>query len=77
MMPSLSYSDLNSALISSIRAGAFDDLIREALPTGPEERKALQRYLQRQVTADVLPAMIEDGAATEGDTFAEVFVREV
>jgi len=46
MMPSLSYSDVKSALISSIRAGTFDDLIREALLTDPKEREALRRYLQ-------------------------------
>ena len=48
MMPSLSYSDVKSALLSSIRAGAFDDLIREALPTDPQEREALRRHLQQQ-----------------------------
>lgn len=46
-MPSLSYSDVKSALISCIEAGVFDDLIREALPTDPKEREALRRYLQQ------------------------------
>ena len=38
--------DLKSVLLSCIKAGVFDDLIREALPTGSEEREALRRYLQ-------------------------------
>jgi hypothetical protein len=49
MMPSLSYSDMKSALISSVEAGEFDDLIREALPTDPKEQEALRRYLQQRV----------------------------
>jgi len=51
MMPSLSYSDVISALPTCIEAGAFDDMIREALPTDPKEREALRRYLQRQRSA--------------------------
>jgi hypothetical protein len=38
--------DLKSVLLSCIEAGVFDDLIREALPTGPGERDALRQYLQ-------------------------------
>lgn len=49
MMPSLSHSDLKSVLLQGLRTGVFDDMIGEALPTGPEEREALRRYLQQRV----------------------------
>jgi len=41
-----SIDDLKSVLLQGLRTGVFDDLIREALPTGSEEREALRRYLQ-------------------------------
>lgn len=45
------------------------------------ERACMGRVTHRvdlvDVTDDVLPDLIEDGAASEGDEFAEAFIEEV